>query len=187
MVLLSFQHWRWRGAIDFTYGTSGKECYGTYNSSSQTGYGPGYENNCIHSGTIVSSGDLPTNWYNYTLTSAGTIIDEDTTSSSPATNTADSTESICPKGWTLPSRVQTRSIGPSAGSSTYVSNFSPVLGGNYRNNSLYYETIIGYWWSSNAYNSVGRYIMSYEDDNMLYTRNYGRRYDGIYIRCVQAP
>ena len=84
--------------------TSGKECWGSYSSASDTGWGPAYENSCIHSGTIISSGDLPTNWYNYTLATAGTIIDKNTASSSPATNTTKTTESICPKGWTLSSR-----------------------------------------------------------------------------------
>ena len=167
-------------------GPSGKECYGSYNSTTEKGWGPSYENNCIHSGTIVSSGDLPTNWYNYTLASAGTIIDEDTTSSSPATNTADSTESICPKGWTLPSRVQTRSIGPSAGSSTYVSNFSPVLGGYYSNGTLYNEDTHGYWWGSTAYNGALRYYLGYNGSS-LYTGNGYRRHVGVYVRCVQAP
>ena len=128
---------------------------------------------------------MPTNWYNYTLASAGTIIDEDTTSSNPATNTADSTESICPKGWTLPSRVQTRSIGPGAGSSTYVSSFSPVLGGDYGNATLDNESTHGYWWGSEAYNGARRYYLNYNGSS-LYT-SYGSRYYGRYVRCVQAP
>ena len=182
---LLFQHWRWRRAIDFTYGTSGKECYGTYNSSSQTGYGPGYGNNCIHSGTIVSSGDLPTNWYNYTLASADTIIDKDTASDNPAANTAKATESICPKGWTLPDATQTRSIGPNSGSTTYVSSFSSVLGGGYINGTLSDEATRGRWWSSTAYNGAVRYLLSYNGSS-LHTGNYSRR-SGLYVRCVQAP
>ncbi len=30
-------------------GTSGGECYGTYDTTSKTGSGAGYVNNCIHS------------------------------------------------------------------------------------------------------------------------------------------
>ena len=167
-----------------TYGPSGKECYGSYSSVNKTSWGPGFENACIHSGTIAVSGDLPSNWYNYVLASAGTIIDKDTSSSNPATNTAKATESICPKGWTLPDRIQSLSIGNST--SAYIASFSPVLGGNYRNSSLYYETTVGYWWSTDAFNSLARYIVSYENGK-LHTRDYGRRYDGLYIRCVQAP
>ena len=158
-------------------GPSGKECWGTYSDSTKKGYGPGYENNCIHSGTIVSSGDLPTNWYNYTLASAGTIIDEDTTSSSPATNTADSTESICPKGWTLPSNTQIDSQRDAA-------NFSPVLGGGYGSGALYNEATLGQWWGSEAYNGAARFRLYYNGSG-LYTSN-SRRYSGFYIRCVQA-
>ena len=169
-----------------TYGTSGKECYGTYNSTSQTGWGPAYENACIHSGTIVASGDLPTNWYNYTLATAGTIIDRNTTSSNPATNINQATESICPKGWTLPDKTQTRSIAPDSGSATYISSFSPVLGGNYRNSALDNEAERGLWWGSEAYNGAIRYYLNY-DGSSLYTYRSGRRYDGFYIRCVQAP
>ena len=163
-----------------TYGTSGKECWGNSN-----GWGPAYENSCIHSGTIASSGDLPTNWYNYTLATAGTIIDEDTTSSNPATNTNRATESVCPKGWTLPDKAQTRSIGPNAGSDTYVSSFSPVLGGNYYNGTLQSEATYGNWWGSEAYVGAARYRLYYNGSS-LYTGT-GYRLSGYYIRCVQAP
>ena len=168
-----------------TYGTSGKECYGTYNSTSQTGWGPAYQNACIHSGTIKALGDLPTNWYNYALASAGTIIDKNTTSTNPATDTDPATESICPKGWTLPNRTQTRSIGPDAGSATYIPSFSPVLGGGYVNGTLDRESTHGYWWGSTAYNSARRYYLNYNGSS-LYTHN-GTRLVGIYVRCVQAP
>ena len=161
-----------------TYGPSGKECYGSYNSTSGTGWGPGYENNCIHSGTIVISGDLPTNWYNYTLATAGTIIDENTTSSSPATNTTTATESICPKGWTLPSKTQ-------IDSQRNASSFSPVLGGNYENGTLYNEDAYGHWWGSTAYNGALHCGLRYNGSS-LYTYNY-RRPTGLYVRCVQAP
>ena len=166
-----------------TYGTSGKECYGTWNSTTQKGWGPGYENSCIHSGTIISSGDLPTNWYNYALASAGTIIDEDTSSSNPATNTTKATESICPKGWTLPNQTQIRSV---YSDSAYVSNFSPVLGGTYGNGTLYDESTRGGWWGSETYIGAARYRLVY-DGSSLYTGGNVRRHGGVYVRCVQAP
>ena len=174
-----------RHILRFTYGTSGKECYGSYNSTTQKGWGPGYENSCIHSGTIAVSGDLPTNWYNYALASAGTVVDKDTTSSNPAANRNQASESICPKGWTLPDTVQTRSIGPDSGSAIYISSFSPVLGGNYNNGTLNSETMNGVWWGSVAYNGAQRYRLYYNGSS-LYTGYYARR-NGFYIRCVQAP
>ena len=161
-----------------TYGPSGKECYGIYNDSTQTGWGPAYENNCIHSGTIVSSGDLPTVWYNYTLASAGTIIDKNSSSSNPATNTNTATESICPKGWILPSKTQ-------IDGQRNIASFSPVLGGYYGNGTLYNEDTYGYWWGSTAYNGARRYNLRYNGSS-LYT-NSGRRLLGHYVRCVQAP
>ena len=126
---------------------------------------------------------MPTNWYNYTLATADTIAEKNTTSSNPASNTNPATESICPKGWTLPGLTQIQSIGNST--STYVSSFYPVLGGNYDGGTLYAEATRGYWWGSEAYNGALRYLLRY-DGSSLYT-NGGRRHIGYYIRCVQAP
>ena len=165
-----------------SYGPSGKECYGSYNSTSQKGWGLAYENNCIHSGTIAISGDLPTNWYNYTLAAAGTIIDKNTSSDNPVTNTNPATESICLKGWTLPDTTQTRSI---SGSTTYVSGFSPILGGYYHLGTLVNEATRGVWWGSETYTGAKRYTMVYNGSS-LSTGN-GYRYNGLYVRCVQAP
>ena len=95
-------------------------------------------------------------------------------------NTA--TESICPKGWTLPTAKQIGTIGPSGGSSTYVTGFNPVLGGNYANGALYYEDTRGYWWDSTAYNGALRYRLYYNGSS-LYT-GYYHRHNGIYVRCV---
>ncbi|MBQ3293226.1 hypothetical protein IJG93_02930 [Candidatus Saccharibacteria bacterium] len=156
-----------------TKGTSGGECYGTYNSSTGIGSGAGYVNSCIHSGSTEHSGG-PTVWYNYGASTAGTITSTD--------NTIIATESICPKGWTLPTVAQTRSIGPNAGSTTYVSSFSPVLGGYYENGTLYNESTRGLWWGSTALNGARRYYLYYNGSS-LYTGSI-RRDDGYYIRCV---
>ena len=139
-------------------------------------------NSCIHSGTIAGSGDLPTTWYNYVLASAGTIANinsDDTTG-----NITTATESVCPKGWVLPSQTQTQSIGNDT--STYVANFNPVLGGYYGNGTLADISTRGSWWSSTAYNGGGRHRLVYNDNNLLYSLT-ARRYNGYYIRCVQAP
>ena len=167
-------------AVPVTYGTSGKECWGTYNSTSQKGWGPGFQNSCIHSGTIVSSGDLPTNWYNYTLATAGTIIDENTTSSNPADNMKQATESICPKGWTLPSKTQ-------IDSQRDTSSFSPVLGGNYNNGTLNDENTRSYWWGSTAYNGATRYSLNYNGSSLSTSIGGSLRRNGFSVRCVQAP
>ena len=149
--------------------TSGSnQCYGDYDSSTGTGSGPGYSNSCIHSGTIANI-DVNTVWYSYTLASAGTITG--------TSNTNTVTQSICPKGWALPSQTQ-------IDSQRDISSFSLVLGGRYYNSTLGDESTAGYWWSSTAYNGALRYYLRY-DGSSLYNY-YGRRYYGVYVRCVQA-
>ena len=62
-------------------------------------------------------------------------------------------------------------------------NFSPVMGGYYRNGTLYNESTYGIWWGSEAYNGARRYYLVYYGSS-LYTNDGGRRHDGYYIRCV---
>ena len=132
-------------------------------------------NSCIHSDSNTGSGG-DTVWYNYTLASAGTIVDENTTSANPASNIVTATESICPKGWTLPSKTQ-------IDSQRSISNFSPILGGNYANGTLYNENTRGYWWGAESYSdATSRYSIVYTGSN-LSTDHAGRR-TGTYIRCV---
>ena len=140
-------------------------------------------NSCVHSGTIASSGDLPTTWYNYSLASAGTIVNVDSDDTTGNTTTA--IESVCPKGWALPSLTQMRSIGPNSGSTTYIVSFSPVLGGYYGNGTLNDGITHGYWWGSEAYSGARRYYLIYNGSS-LYT-GYRSRHNGYYVRCVQAP
>ena len=90
-------------------------------------------------------------------------------------NTA--TESLCPKGWTLPTTKQ-------IDKNIDVTNFNPVLGGNYNGGTLTNKATFGRWWGSEAYNGARRYYLGY--DGSLYTGHYGR-HDGYYVRCVQAP
>ena len=161
-------------------GASGGECYGTYSSTSQTGSGTGYINACIHSGVNdYTSGN--TVWYNYVVASAGTI--KNSNSSDTTGTTVVATESVCPKGWSLPTTKQIDTIGgASPGSTTYISSFSPVLGGNYVNGTLDNESTYGLWWGSTAYSGAVRYGLYY-DGSSLYTGNF-RRYYGYYVRCV---
>ena len=89
------------------------------------------------------------------------------------------TESICPKGWTLPNKTQ-------IDGQRIIASFSPVLGGYYGNGTLYNEDTHGNWWGSTAYNGASRYNLRYNGSS-LYTINYADRRLGFYIRCVQAP
>ena len=94
------------------------------------------------------------------------------------------TESVCPRGWTLPNQTQILSIGNST--VTYIANFNPAAGGFYNNSTLSNEATHGFWWGSEAYNGTTRYSLFYNGD-VLYTTNSRYRYAGLYIRCVQAP
>ena len=172
-------------------GTSGGECYGTYSSSIPSdNKGAVYVNSCIHSDTVLAEYtydevDTPTVWYNYVLATAGTITE--TSSTATAINTNTTTESICPKGWTLPAIKQidnlTGGVG-SGGSTVYVPVFNPMLGGAYSNgtrNSSINE--YGAWWSSDSYTADRRWIVYYDSSYKLLS-NRGNRITSLYIRCV---
>ena len=88
-------------------------------------------------------------------------------------NTA--TESVCPRGWTLPIIKQ-------IDNNRDLTNFSPVLSGYYLDGTLNNESLRGYWWGSTAYNGAKRYYLSYNNTS-LYTSN-GFRHVGFSIRCV---
>ena len=88
-------------------------------------------------------------------------------------NTA--TESVCPKGWTLPTTKQ-------IDNNRDITNFVPVLGGGYNSGTLYNKATYGRWWGSEAYNGANRYFLYYHG-NSLGTNGYSRR-NGYYVRCV---
>ena len=90
----------------------------------------------------------------------------------------------CPKGWTLPSATQIGSLSGESGSSMYVSDFSPVLGGNYTNGTLNGESTRGRFLGFIMYDGARRYSLNYSGGN-LYTGNCSRS-DAFYICCVQA-
>ena len=102
-------------------------------------------------------------------------MNKNNTDNSGNLNTA--TESVYPKGWTLPSKKQQDNNRDTA-------NFTPVFGGRYNSGTLSDEATFGFWWGSDAWNSVRRYYLDY-DSNGLHT-NYGSgaRIRGLYIRCV---
>ena len=148
-------------------GTSGGECYGD-----GTGSGAGFTNSCIHSGSNTgSSGN--TVWYNYVTATAGTTTG--------INNNIVSTESVCPKGWALPT---TKQIDNQKDTSDFIATFSPVFGGDYNNSNLDNESTYGFWWGSEAYNQMERWLMAYTSSDFLYTNFHYRRTNGFYIRCV---
>ena len=123
---------------------------------------------------IRTSNDGSSVWYSYSAATAGTITGAD--------NTAEATQDICPAGWRLPTHVENQTIGDD--SSTYVSVFTPILGGYYGNGMLHMASGRGFWWSSTTSNeNTGRYILVYNSDNLLRT-GIAFRSAGTYMRCV---
>lgn len=114
-------------------------------------------------------------WYNFCAASAGTNCQNSTT-----TNT---TYDICPKGWRLPTKTEFDGIY----GTSYISAFSPVTGGIYRNGSLS-RTDFSYWWSSTAsISSNNQYGLNYDGSSLntggVYTIV---KYIGIYVRCIRS-
>ena len=109
----------------------------------------------------------------YAIASAGTIVNKSSTDESGNLNTA--TESVCPKGWTLPTTKQ-------IDNNRSATEFSLIQGGGYSNGTLLNEATYGVWWGSEAYNGARRYSLRY-DGSSLYTVS-GLRYNGFYVRCV---
>ena len=131
--------------------------------------------NSYTQGEIHNSGNTTNGyWYNFCAASAGTNCQSSTT-----TNT---TYDICPKGWRLPTYNEFNGI---TGTS-YISAFSPVAGGYYRNGSLNY-TSGGYWWSSTAINNYYQYILNYGGSSLYtYTLSGRYKYIGYYVRCIRS-
>ena len=85
----------------------------------------------------------------------------------------------------MPNKDQIDSIGgEGSGSTTYISSFSPVLGGIYGDGSLRDKDTRGAWWSSIVYNNASRYYLGYDAASIWTGARV--RLNGIYVRCVQA-
>ena len=129
-----------------------------------------YQTQNQHKNTVVF---FTTIWYNYAIASAGTIVNKSDSDESGNLNTA--TESVCPKGWTLPTTKQ-------IDNNIDVTNFNPVLGGGYSNGTLDNESTRGSWWGSEAYDGAMRYRLYYNGSSL--STGYGGRRGGLYVRCV---
>lgn len=120
-------------------------------------------------GFAIDSNTSYGGYYNYCAASAGTVCSQ---------TEQDATQSICPKGWRLPTHNEQDGI------ASYVSAFSPVYSGLYRNGSLRSTGSWGGWWSSSEYYSVNQYLLSY-DNGSLGTTN-GNKGHGLSVRCVRS-
>ncbi|MBQ6375393.1 hypothetical protein IJJ37_00435, partial [Candidatus Saccharibacteria bacterium] len=91
---------------------------------------------------------------------------------------------ICPSGWRLPTNAEFGTIGTSSGSTTDASAFGAIYSGYYYGGTLYDSGLRGYWWSSTAGNTTGRYSLLYYSGKLYSGDVIGRQY-GFSIRCVK--
>ena len=121
--------------------------------------------------STISSNTSYGGYYNFCAASAG-----DNCSSS---DSSDSTNSICPAGWDLPTLSQFEGI------TNQRSAFSPVLSGGYYGGSLYNTGSNGFWWSATARNSSNQYRLYYNGSSL----NAGLsdiKFYGNSVRCVRS-
>lgn len=102
------------------------------------------------------------------------------------TGTSQSTQSICPKGWTLPSQSQFQQLINSglSGGNFMNAPYYLLRGGNLSRSSLSEAGSSGYYWSSTPEGSSYAYNLIFFLGN-VYTL-YDYRYRGHSVRCVTA-
>ena len=130
--------------------------------------GDSYTDGRIHNSGNTTKGY----WYNFCAASAGTNCQSSTR--------YDTTYDICPKGWRLPTNSEFSTI---TGTS-YISAFSPVIGGYYYSGWLL-STGDGYWWSSTANLSHDQRLLYYYNSSSLRTGSDSKLY-GSYVRCIRS-
>ena len=150
---------------------------GYYNSDTGKSYNPGdkyYEGSYSASDPTTMHYHVG-NYYQWSAATAG------------YTGTSQSTQSICPKGWTLPSRSQFQQlINSGLSGSNFMNAPYYLLRGGYLTNSLLDSTgSYGYYWSSTPNGSSSAYILAFYS-GYVHTSSSSRRYYGRSVRCVAA-
>lgn len=119
------------------------------------------------------------------------VVEEEYRSSS--TTSGNATGSVCPKGWTLPTKdnfvnliTTTYGITNSSAGSTKLRS-SPLdfayAGYYFTSGSLYSETTSGVFWSRTAYDSSDAYNLFFRSSN-VYPQDFGSRGYGRPLRCT---
>ena len=102
------------------------------------------------------------------------------------TGTSQSTQSICPKGWTLPSVSQFQTlVNNGLSGSNFMNAPYYLLRGGHIYSSLAYAGSYGYYWSSTPSGSSNAYNLDFFSGYVL-ASYYDRRYYGFSVRCVAA-
>lgn len=120
--------------------------------------------------STISSNTSYGGYYNYCAASAGSVC---------ARTEMDATQSICPKGWRLPTRAE------QSGITSYVSAFSPVLSGYYNGGSLSETGSFGAWWSATAFISSNQCSLSYNGSSLTTSYTLSKLY-GYSVRCIRS-
>lgn len=104
------------------------------------------------------------------------------------TGASQSTQSICPKGWTLPSQSQFHALiyaNPALTGSNFMNApYYLLRGGNLNSSSLNDAGLFGYYWSSTPNGSSRAYYLNFGSAGV--NTYYDRRYYGQSVRCVAA-
>ena len=157
---------------NWTPSTSTTTTISGYNSDTGKSYNPGdvyYENT---SGTDQHY--HVGNYYQWSAATAG------------YTGTSQSTQSICPKGWTLPSQSQFQALINSGlnGNNFMQSPYYLLRGGDLGNSSLVNAGSYGLYWSSTPNRSRYAYILYFYSGGV--NTDDDDRYNGQSVRCVAA-
>ena len=101
--------------------------------------------------------------------------------------------SVCPKGWTLPSKDEyvnliTTVYGLTSGSANSIKLRSDPLSFNYNgrlnyNGLLDSENTIGYYWFGTVYISDAAYVLNF-NSSAINPQSYNLRGVGLAVRCV---
>lgn len=154
---------------NWTPSTSTTTSISGYNSDTGKSYNPGDK---YYEGTGSEHYHVG-NYYQWSAATAG------------YTGTSQSTQSICPKGWTLPSQNQFQQlINSGLSGSNFMNSPYYLLRGGLNGSSLSGAGSSGYYWSSTPYGSSSAYVLYFISgyvDTTYYNRNYG-----LSVRCVAA-
>ena len=142
------------------------------------------ENNAIQAtGTPPSQTQYIGNYYNWYTATAG--------SGTYAMGTMgdNALQSICPKGWRLPTGGATadtefQQLYDAYGSySSFIMATTPVLSGYWYGSSNTYQGTRNFWWASTVSNATYGYGL-YSDDSRIEPINSGYKRAGVSVRCV---
>lgn len=108
-----------------------------------------------------------------------------------STNGAIAPDSICPKGWKLPTAAEMNTLLNTQGDdhSTEAGSYLRSAPGNFTLSGNYYDGLLslsgtgGYWWSSTAFDVNDAKYMAVKSDPDAFLYTHSRRY-GYAVRCI---